>query len=165
MSQTNPNDVAELVARQPIEIVERDGVRYTLLGTAHVSKTSAEVTEYLVSTGDFDGVAVELCQSRFEALSNPDAWKKMDLFQIVRAGKAGLVAANLALGSYQRRLADQFGIEPGAEMKAAIDSAATRELNTVLIDRDVGVTLKRVVFGGALVGKIVDFRRPGVRSD
>ena len=28
---------------QPHQIVERDGVRYTLLGTAHVSKTSVDV--------------------------------------------------------------------------------------------------------------------------
>ncbi len=163
MSQTTANDLAELVARQPIEVIERDGVRYTLLGTAHVSKTSAEVTAHLVNTGDFDGVAVELCQSRYDALSNPDAWKKMDLFQIVRKGKAGLVAANLALGSYQRRLADQFGIEPGAEMKAAIDGAEARQLDTILIDRDVGVTLRRVfsavrwweklsIFGGLIFG-------------
>ncbi|HEV7490876.1 MAG TPA: TraB/GumN family protein, partial [Rhodanobacteraceae bacterium] len=57
--------------------------------------------------------------------------------------KAGLVAANLALSAFQRRLAEQFGIEPGAEMKAAIDGAEARALPVWLIDREVGVTLKR----------------------
>ena len=34
--------VQDPLAGQPHQIVERDGVRYTLLGTAHVSKTSVE---------------------------------------------------------------------------------------------------------------------------
>ncbi|MCB1571377.1 MAG: conjugal transfer protein TraB, partial [Xanthomonadales bacterium] len=42
-------------------------------------------------------------------------------------------------------LAEQFGIEPGAEMKAAIDGAEARDLPIWLIDREVGITLKRAV--------------------
>ena len=91
----------------------------------------------------FDAVAVELCESRFRSLRNPEAFRDLDLFQVIRQGKAGLVAANLALSAFQRRLAEQFGIEPGAEMKAAIDGAEARRLPVWLIDREVGVTLKR----------------------
>ncbi len=137
--------IEEIVEQQPINVVERDGVQFTLLGTAHVSRTSAEVVEHMVLTGDFDCVAVELCDSRLQALADPDGWKQMDLFQIIRQGKVGLVAANLALGSYQRRLAEQFGIEPGAEMKAALEAADNRELPHAPIDRDIGVTLRRVI--------------------
>ncbi len=36
---------------QPHAIVERDGVRYTLLGTAHVSKTSVDVVRAAIATG------------------------------------------------------------------------------------------------------------------
>src|SRR5690606_17100931 len=42
------------------------------------------------------------------------------------------------------RLADQFGIEPGAEMRAAVTGARERGLPLLLIDRDIGVTLRRV---------------------
>ncbi|MDX1569949.1 MAG: TraB/GumN family protein [Xanthomonadales bacterium] len=129
---------------QPVRIVERDGVKYTLLGTAHVSRRSAEAVHALLEDSDFDAVAVELCGARHAAMTNPDAWKQLDLFQIIRQGKGGLVAANLALGAYQRRLAEQFGIEPGAEMKAALDQADAKGLPHVLIDRDVGITFKRV---------------------
>jgi len=51
--------------------------------------------------------------------------------------------ANLALGAYQRRIAEQFGIEPGAELKAAADAADAHDLPLQLIDRDLATTLKR----------------------
>jgi pheromone shutdown-related protein TraB len=54
-----------------------------------------------------------------------------------------MVAANLALSAYQRRLAEQFGIEPGAEMKAAADQADLRSKPLWLIDREISTTLKR----------------------
>ena len=60
-------------------------------------------------------------------MTDPDALAKLDLFQIIREGKIGLVAANLALAAYQRRLAEQLGVEPGAELKAAAVGAAERE--------------------------------------
>src|SRR5699024_1437944 len=62
----------------------------------------------------------------------------------LRQGKAGMVAANLALGAYQQRLAEQFGIEPGAEMRAAIDACGAAGLPLLLVDRNIGITLKRV---------------------
>src|SRR5699024_9277397 len=44
---------------------------------------------------------------------------------------------------YQRRIAEQFGIEPGAEMKMAIEAARRSGLPVQLIDRDIGITLRR----------------------
>lgn len=116
----------------------------TLLGTAHVSKSSAETVRQLLDTGNYDAVAVELCPARYNAMLNPDALAQMDLFKVVRDGKAAMVAANLAMGAYQQRLAEQFGIEPGAEQRAAIDVARQQSIPVLLIDRDIGVTLKRV---------------------
>ena len=55
-----------------------------------------------------------------------------------------MMLANLALGAYQKRLAEGFDIEPGADMKAAIEGASAASLNLFLIDRDIGITLKRV---------------------
>jgi pheromone shutdown-related protein TraB len=128
---------------QPVARVRRGDVEFVLLGTAHVSRASAEAVRDMLDREQFDAVAVELCESRFRSLRNPDAFRDLDLFQVIRQGKAGLVAANLALSAFQRRLAEQFGIEPGAEMKAAIDGAEARNVPVWLIDREVGVTLKR----------------------
>lgn len=134
---------ADALANQPILHVERDGCRYTLLGTAHVSQASVDAVQALLSDESFDAVAVELCEPRFRGLQEPNQLASLDLFRVVREGKVGLVAANLALSAYQRRLARQLGIEPGAEMRAAIDGAEAAQLPLWRIDRDVGTTLRR----------------------
>ena len=128
---------------QPIERVQRDGVEYVMLGTAHVSRSSVDAVEALLAHERFDAVAVELCDSRAQGMRDPEAFKQMDLFKVIRQGKAGMVAASLVLSTFQKRLADQSGILPGAEMKAAMDGADRRDLPLWLIDREVGTTLKR----------------------
>jgi pheromone shutdown-related protein TraB len=128
---------------QPLERVQRDGIEYVVLGTAHVSRSSMEAVEALLAHEHFDAVAVELCESRAQGLRDPEAFKQMDLFQVIRQGKAGMVAASLVLSTFQKRLADQSGIQPGAEMKAAMDGAAAHDVPLWLIDREVGTTLKR----------------------
>lgn len=130
-------------AEQPIRHVERDGVRYTLIGTAHVSRASADAVHALAGSGQFDAIAVELCPARYDALTAERNWSDLDLYKVVRDGKAGLVMANLALSAYQRRIAEQFGIEPGAEMRAAVTAAAQGNVPLQLIDRDLATTLRR----------------------
>jgi pheromone shutdown-related protein TraB len=142
---------------QPHAIVERDGVRYTLLGTAHVSKTSVDVVRAAIATGTYDTIAVELDPQRAQALTDPDALAKLDLVKVLREGKTAVFAANLGLAAYQRRLAEQLDIEPGAELKAAVVDARERGLALQLIDRDVGLTFKRAMqrlgfWGRAKVG-------------
>lgn len=129
---------------EPVVNVEVSGSKITILGTAHVSRASAEQVKQLLSTGGYDAVAVELCLSRFNAIVDPNAWSKMDLFQVLREGHAPMVTASLALGAFQQRIAEQFGIHPGEEMRVAIDIARKTQLPILLIDREVGVTLRRV---------------------
>jgi len=135
---------SENTNQEPIKIIHRDGVEYTVLGTAHVSKNSAEEVKRLIAENDFDVVAIELCDARYQSLTGDKRWRQMDLFDVLRQGKAGLLMASLALGAYQRRLADQFGIEPGAEMVAAIQASKESGAELQIIDRDLNTTLKRV---------------------
>ena len=128
---------------QPLERIERDGVEYVVLGTAHVSLTSVEAVKALLAQEQFDAIAIELCDSRAQGMRDPEAFKQMDLLQVIRQGKVGMVAASLVLSTFQKRLADQHGIEPGAEMKAAMDGATAQGLPLWLIDREVGTTLRR----------------------
>ena len=144
-------------AGQPTAVVERDGVRYTLLGTAHVSQASVDCVRAAIDSGAFDAVAVELDAQRMQALTDPDALAKLDLVRVLREGRAAVFAANLGLAAYQRRLAEQLGIEPGAELKAAAAEAHARGLPVRLIDRDVGLTFRRAMhrlgwWGRAKVG-------------
>ena len=143
-----------LFAGQPVRIVERDGVRYTLLGTAHVSQASVEAVERAIESGRFDAVAVELDAQRLQALTNPDALAKLDLVEVIRKGRVALFAANLTLAAYQRRLAEQLEIEPGAELKRAVVMANERNLPVHLIDREVGLTFKRASQRLGFFGKI-----------
>jgi pheromone shutdown-related protein TraB len=138
---------------QPHAIIERDGVRYTLLGTAHVSRASLEAVDDVVRDNDFDTIAVELDSQRLQALTDPEALAKLNLVDVLRKGHGALFAANLALGAHQRRLAEQFGIEPGAELKRAIGLANERGLRTQLIDRNVGLTFRRASSRLGFAGK------------
>lgn len=134
-------------AGQPVIEVERDGVHYTLLGTAHVSKASIDAVHAAIDSGQFDAVAVELDEQRHKALTQPDALAQLDLVKVIREKKVAPFAANLALAAYQRRLAEQLGIEPCAELKAAATEAVARGLSMQLIDRDVGITFRRILQG------------------
>jgi pheromone shutdown-related protein TraB len=138
-----PAETNDALAGQPIESVERDGVRYTLLGTAHVSRASVAAVEAIIAQRHFDAVAVELCDSRFQALAAPERLQQLDLFRVLKDGKAGMVAAQLLLASYQNRLAEQLGIEPGAEMKTAMREAQDRGVPVWLVDREIGLTVGR----------------------
>lgn len=131
-------------AGEPRREVVRDGVRYTLLGTAHVSRASADAVRALLATEPFDAVAVELCPSRYQSITDPDAIARLDLFRVIREGKAPMIAANLALSAFQQRLAEQFGVQPGDEFRAAIAAAGERGMPVALVDRDIGVTLRRI---------------------
>ena len=134
-------------ADQPIVELERDGVRYTLLGTAHVSKASIDAVMAAIDSGRFVAGADELEEQRHKALTNPDALAQLDLVKVIRERKVAPFAANLALAAYQRRLAEQLDIEPGAELKAAATEAVARGLHLQLIDRDVGITFRRILQG------------------
>ncbi len=129
---------------EPSSSFQLERGRVMLLGTAHVSQASADEVVELLNSGEYDAVAVELCPSRYSAVTDPEAMAQMDLFRVLQDGKASMVAANLALGAYQQRLAEQFGIEPGAEQRVAIDYARENDSPILLIDREIGVTLKRV---------------------
>ncbi|MDR5897604.1 TraB/GumN family protein [Halomonas vilamensis] len=142
----SPTDTASMLPTTsgPLKTVTVGDTRYTLLGTAHVSAESADDVRKLIETGEFDAVAIELCDARHHSMANPNAMGEQDLFQVFKQGKAGMVAASLALGAFQQRIAEQSGIQPGAEMRAAVDEAKRLDLPLLLVDRDVGITLKRI---------------------
>lgn len=119
------------------------GRKVWLLGTAHVSRASVEEAKALIAEVRPKVVAIELCASRYAALTDPDRWKKLDIFQVFREGRSLLLLANLAIGAWQRRIGAELGVEPGAEMLAAAEAARAVGARVELIDRDIQATLKR----------------------
>ncbi|MCF6300017.1 MAG: TraB/GumN family protein [Proteobacteria bacterium] len=136
-------NIKDSLADQPHQIITRNNTTYTVLGTAHISKKSAQTVKQLIDTQAFDVVAIELDELRYQALTDTNRYKNMDLISIIKNKQVSLVATNLVMGAYQKKLADQLGVEPGAEMKQAIESAKEYNLSIWNIDRSVGLTMKR----------------------
>ncbi|HMO17187.1 MAG TPA: TraB/GumN family protein [Oligoflexia bacterium] len=127
----------------PLEILTISGRKLYLLGTAHVSKKSADEVRSLICSIKPDVVCIELCHSRMESFSNPDRWKNTDIFDVIKSGRTFLLLAQVVLASFQKRIANKLGIEPGAEMRAAIEAAKEVGSRVEVIDRDVKITLRR----------------------
>jgi pheromone shutdown-related protein TraB len=112
-----------------------------IIGTAHVSEKSRdEVRDTITEIGP-DIVGVELDEARYETLSNEKDWKETDVYRIIRDGKSHLFIASLLLSNYQKRLGEEMGTTPGAEMVAAIEAAG--EAKIALIDRNISTTFNR----------------------
>lgn len=126
-----------------IRVIERDGRTIWLVGTAHVSHESVAEVQRVIDEVDPDTVCIELCEPRYQALTDESRWQNLDVFKVLREGKTLFLLANLAVGAYQRRLGAKLGIKPGAELLAAAEAAEARGAKVELVDRDIHVTLKR----------------------
>ena len=114
-----------------------------LIGTAHISKDSVDEVRDAIEKYKPDIVAVELCQKRYEALTEKDKWENTPITSLLKSNKAYLVLAQTFLSSIQRRLGKEYDVEPGSEMIAALEEAKKHDLQVALVDRDIAVTLKR----------------------
>jgi pheromone shutdown-related protein TraB len=122
----------------------KDGdCEYFIIGTAHVSHTSVDEVRSVIEKVRPDVVAVELCQQRYDALTNDNSFRNLDVFKIVRQGKTLFLLGHLSLSAYQRRMGDALGIKPGAELLAAAQAGRAVGSRIELIDRNVNVTLNR----------------------
>ncbi|MGB0678351.1 MAG: TraB/GumN family protein [Polyangiales bacterium] len=114
-----------------------------LIGTAHISKRSVAEVEALIRDVRPDTVCVELDESRHKNLLDAGHWRELNIFQIIRDKKVLLLLVNLVLTTFQRRMGEKLGVQPGAELKAAVLEAKACDAKLVLADRDIQVTLKR----------------------
>ncbi|MBA2174684.1 TraB/GumN family protein [Halobacillus locisalis] len=115
-----------------------------LIGTAHVSKQSAEQVKQVIEEERPDSVCVELDEQRYRSIKEGDQWKNTDIFQVIKDRKATLLLMNLAISSFQRRMAKQFGIKAGQEMIQGIESADEMGAELVLADRNIQITFSRI---------------------
>lgn len=115
-----------------------------LLGTAHVSKESAQLVAAVIEEEKPDTVCVELCPSRYQSIRQRDKWQETDIIKVIKEKKAFLLFSNLLLASFQKRIAKKFDIKPGEEMISAIETGETVGAEICLADRDIRVTLSRV---------------------
>jgi len=114
-----------------------------LLGTAHVSEESADLVAEVVNEERPDTVCVELCESRYKAMTQENRWKDTDLIKVIKEKKAFLLLSNLMLAAFQKKIGKKLGIKPGEEMRRAISAAKTVDAEIYLADRDIRTTLSR----------------------
>ncbi|QKS70384.1 TraB/GumN family protein [Paenalkalicoccus suaedae] len=126
---------------------------YILIGTAHVSKQSAEQVKEVIEREKPDTVAVELDEQRYQSVMENDKWRNMNIFKVIREKKATLLFMNLAISSFQNRMAKQFGIKPGQEMIQGIESAKEHDAELVLADRNIQTTFARIWGNVGFMGK------------
>ena len=100
-----------------------DGREIILIGTAHVSRQSAVQVKEVIEAERPDSVCIELDAQRYQSVTEKSKWKETDIFKVIKEKKSSLLLMNLAISSFQNRLADQFGIKPGQEMLQGIESA------------------------------------------
>jgi len=124
-------------------VLEVDGREFILVGTAHISRESAQLVRDVIERERPDCVCIELDSQRYAALSQKARWESLDLKQIIRDKQLAALLANLVLASYQRKLGGALGVLPGTELLAAAEMAGELGIPVALCDRDVRVTLRR----------------------
>ncbi|MBA7501500.1 hypothetical protein ES706_00070 [subsurface metagenome] len=117
--------------------------RLFLIGTAHVLPKSAEEVKEVIVGERPEVVAVELCPTRYLALTQD--LKRPSMLEAVRAGGVKLSLLNGLLYLLQNRFSRQTGMPAGEEMLVAIRHAQEVGARVELIDRDISITLQRLI--------------------
>jgi pheromone shutdown-related protein TraB len=112
-----------------------------IVGTAHVSQKSVEEVEAAIEEFNPEVVAIELDQSRFSALKKQA--RDPTVNDVLEVKNFNSLLVQWLLAYLQRKIGVDVGVEPGAEMKAAIAGAESRGIAIALVDRDIRLTLLR----------------------
>ena len=127
-----------------ITMLDYQGKKIILIPTAHVSKESVELVKQVIEAEHPDSVCVELDEDRYNTIQNPKAWENTDIIKVIKSKRVGFLLANLALSSYQKRIAKQLDTHAGAEMIQGIKSAEQFGATLVLADRKIQTTFLRI---------------------
>lgn len=143
-NQTTRSETASTLEEENVTRIQLGDKELILIGTAHVSKLSAQQVKEVIEREQPDTVAVELDKQRYDAIMGGDRWKDTDIFKVIKEKKASLLLMNLAISSFQNRMAKQFNVQPGAEMIQGIHSAKETGAKLVLADRNIQTTFSRI---------------------
>jgi pheromone shutdown-related protein TraB len=114
-----------------------------LLGTAHVSRESAQLVASVIDEEKPDTVCIELCKARYQSIRQKDRWRDTNIIKVIKEKKAFLLLSNLLLASFQKRIANKLDIKPGAEIIQAIESGEATGSEIYLADREIRITMSR----------------------
>ncbi|MDO9325549.1 MAG: TraB/GumN family protein, partial [Methanoregula sp.] len=112
-----------------------------IIGTAHVSQESVDEVRLAIDEYKPDIVAIELDQSRYSALKKQG--RDPSVSDVLEVKNFNTLLVQWLMAYLQRKIGFDVGVEPGAEMKAAIEEAEKRGIPIGLVDRDIRLTLMR----------------------
>lgn len=139
---------SEISISSPSQLSDVNSVEYqpskiVLIGTAHVSEKSVDEVKAAIRNLKPDIVAVELCRGRYNSLKGNVQEDQVPIKEILSQGKINYYLIHWLLAYVQKKIGDDMGVKPGAEMISAIEEAESIGANVALIDRDIQVTLQR----------------------
>jgi pheromone shutdown-related protein TraB len=122
-----------------------------IIGTSHIAEQSIKEIEKQFRKIEPDIIAVELDKGRMHHLMDPNPKKRRVSYTAIK--KVGLKGFIFALiGSWvSQKLGKMVGVEPGSDMKRAIELAKEGKKNLALIDQDIEITLRK--FSTRITGK------------
>jgi len=126
-----------------VKIIHKNGREFVLIGTAHVSRESADLVRRVIEIEKPDCVCVELDAQRHKALAEKTRWENLDLKQIIRQKQLTTLLVNLLLGTYQKKIGQKLGVAPGTELLEATRAAHDLEIPVELCDRNIRTTMLR----------------------
>lgn len=126
-----------------VHVIHYDNREFFIVGTAHISQESVELVKEVIEQEQPDCVCLELDSKRYQSLSQKDRWQSLDLKQIIKSKQLSTLFISTLMASYQKRLGGKMGVEPGAELMAAAQTAQDNNIPISLCDRDVRITLRR----------------------
>ena len=138
VTEINKNNYSE-----DVHYVNKNGRQFIIVGTAHISRQSADLVREVIEREKPDTVCVELDEKRLKALSEKNRWENLDLRQIIKNKQLSTLIVNLVLSSYQKKLGEKLGVSPGTELMEAVQTANENSIPVELCDREVRVTLRR----------------------
>jgi len=128
---------------EDVHFINKDGREFIIVGTAHISRQSADLVREVIEKEKPDVVCVELDEKRMKALSEKNRWENLDIKSIIRQKQLSTLIVNLVLASYQKKLGEKLGVTPGTELLEAVKTANENNIPVELCDREVRITLRR----------------------
>jgi hypothetical protein len=126
-----------------------NGAEIFLVGTAHVSRRSAEEVREVIDAVRPHAVLIELCPARAQRLRSGQALSDADFLRdalgsLFKPGSSvGQQLFKVGLQGMYRALRN-LGLDPGGEFKAAMEAAAAHGARVICGDRDVQETFRRL---------------------
>ncbi len=116
---------------------------FTVVGTSHIAQSSVYEIKQTFLEFKPDMICVELDQGRAKALMNPDQPKPRARDIITKVGVKGFLFVIIGR-KVQQKLGKIVGVDPGGEMKFAMELAKNNMLELHLVDKPIEKTVKKL---------------------